>query len=90
MANPLLDKLNDLLGRRKKPTTPEPAPQPAPEPPRQPGAIDYLKAWRLLKDIQLQKLGKLVSLSAVIVFFAISGVLAWGLVFVKFILTLNR
>lgn len=90
MANPLLDRLNDLLGRKKKPATPEPTPEPAPEPARQPGAIDYLKAWRLLKDIQIQKLGKLVSLSAVIVFFAISGVLAWGLVFVKFILTLNR
>jgi hypothetical protein len=90
MANPLLDRLNELLGRKKKPATPEPAPEPTPEPPHQPGAIDYLKAWRLLKDIQIQKLGKLVSLSAVIVFFAISGVLAWGLVFVKFILTLNR
>jgi hypothetical protein len=80
MANPLLDRLNELLGRKKKPATPEPTPEPTPD----------LKAWRLLKDIQIQKLGKLVSLSAVIVFFAISGVLAWGLVFVKFILTLNR
>ena len=91
MANPLRDRLNDLLGRKKKPATPEPAPEPAPpRPTRQPGAIDYLKAWRLLKDIPVQQLGKLVSLSAVIVFFAASGVLAWGLVFVKFILTLNR
>lgn len=90
MANSLLDRLNDLLGRKKKPVTPEPAPAPVPEPPRQPGAIDYLKAWRLLKDIPVQKLGKLVSMSAVIVFFAISGVLAWGWVFVKFLLTLNR
>jgi len=90
MANSLLDRLNDLLGRKKTPATPEPSPEPTPEPPRQPGAIDYLKAWRLLKDIQVQKLGKLVSMSAVIVFFAISGVLAWGLVFVKFLLTLNR
>lgn len=90
MANPLLDRLSDLLGRKKKPAPPEPTPEPAPEPPRQPGAIDYLKAWRLLKDIPIQNLGQLVSLSAAIVFFAISGVLAWGLVFVKFLLTLNR
>lgn len=87
----LLDRLNELLGRKKKPDV---APQPlSPEPvtpPKQPGAIDYLKAWRLLKDIPFEKLGRVVSLSAVVVFFAVSGVLAWLLVFIKFLVQLSQ
>jgi hypothetical protein len=88
MATPLLDKLNELLGRKKKPATPDVPPTPAPT--KQPGAIDYLKAWKLLREIPIQKLGRVVSLSAVIVFFAISGVLAWLVVFGKFLLGLGR
>ncbi|NBT76106.1 MAG: hypothetical protein EBT15_09080 [Betaproteobacteria bacterium] len=88
MATPLLDKLNELLGRKKKPDTPAPTPEPTP--PKQPGAVDYLKAWKLLRDIPIQKLGRVVSLSAVIVFFAISGLLAWLVVFIKFMLSFGR
>jgi len=89
MADSLLDRLRGLLGRKKDPVTPEPNTPPAPTPPKQPGAIDYLKAWRLLKDIPIQQLGRVISLSAVVVFFAISGVLAWILVFVRFLLGLS-
>lgn len=90
MANPWLDRLNDLLGRKKKPVPVDPAPAPGPSPAPNPGAFDYLKAWRLLKDIPFQKLGRVVSLSAVIVFFAVSGVVAWLVVFAKFAFTLSR
>ena len=92
MANLWLDRLNDLLGRKKKPVPVDPAPQPvpAPSPPKAPGTFDYLKAWRLLKEIPIQKLGRVVSLSAVIVFFAVSGVVAWVVVFAKFAFTLSR
>jgi hypothetical protein len=86
MFNSLFDKLRELIGRKKDPTpTPPPPPRPAPTP----GAIDYLKAWRLLKDIPFQHLGRVVSASAVIVFFAISGLLAWVFVFVRFFIGLS-
>lgn len=88
MANPWLDRLNELLWRKKKPTSVDPVPVPSPAP--APGAFDYLKAWRLLKAIPLQKLGRVVSLSAVIVFFAVSGVVAWLVVLAKFAFTLSR
>jgi hypothetical protein len=90
MANHWLDRLNALLGRKKDPAPIEPVPAPTPEPPKAPGTFDYLKAWQLLKKIPLQKLGSVVSLSAVIVFFALSGVIAWLVVLAKFALTLSR
>jgi len=89
MANSLLDSLNSFLWRKKKPTNPDPAPTPAP-PTNPPAAVDYLKAWRLLKDIPIEKLGRAIGASGVVVFFAISGFLAWLLVFVKFLFALNR
>lgn len=85
MSSSLLDKLRDLLGRKKDPVTPTPVTPP----PKQPGAIDYLKAWQLLKNIPVQQLGRVVSLSAILVFFAISGLLAWVFVFVRFLLGLS-
>jgi hypothetical protein len=90
MSNPWLDRLNDLLGRKKKPEPVNPSPAPVPPPPNAPGTFDYLKAWRLLKNIPLHKLGSVISLSAVIVFFAVSGVIAWLVVFAKFAFTLSR
>lgn len=88
MANSFLDRFTGLLGRKKEPTTPEPTPplQPA-KPPR---VVDYIKAWQLVKSIPIEKLGGVVGASSVIVFFAISGLLAWVLVFVKFLFALHR
>jgi hypothetical protein len=43
-----------------------------------------------LRQIPLQQLGKAISASAVIVFFAISGLLAWIVVFARFMLALAR
>lgn len=91
MDTPLLDKLNNWLWRKKKPTAPEPAPKPAPTtPPRQPNVVDYVKAWRLLKEIPFHKLGRVIGLSGVIVFFAISGVLAWVSLLAKFMFGVAR
>lgn len=91
MATPLLDKLNELLGRKKKPDTPEPTPTPAPvSPPSPPNIVDYVKAWRRLKEIPFHKLGRAIGLSGVIVFFAISGVLAWVSLLAKFMLGVVR
>lgn len=86
----LLDKLNALLGRKKNPTPPAPPPAPAPTPVNRPTAVDYIKAWKLLKEIPFHKLGRAVSASAVVVFFAISGVLAWAALFLKFMLGVGR
>lgn len=91
MAIPLLDKLNELLGRKKNPTPPAPTPEPpAPTPAHRPTTVDYIKAWKLLKEIPFHKLGRAVSASAVVVFFAISGVLAWAALFLKFMLGVGR
>lgn len=87
MPVPLLDKLSELLGRKKPPVVPSPDTPPVPH---QPNAVDYVKAWRMLKDIPFQKLGQVVGLSAVIVFFAISGVLAWISLAVKFMFGVGR
>jgi hypothetical protein len=86
MSTPFLDKLRELLGGKKTPDTPAPAPEPVPA--KKPGAIDYLKAWNLLKNIQIQQLGRVVGASSVIVFFAISGCLAWFSLFLRFVLSL--
>ena len=85
MSATLIDKLRELLGGKK---TPAPSPTPEPVAPKKPGAIGYLKAWNLLKDIQIQHLGRLVGVSGVIVFFAISGCLAWISLFLRFVLSL--
>jgi hypothetical protein len=90
MSNPWLDRLSGLFSRKKKPDPTDEQPEPTELPAKAPGAFDYLKAWQLLKKIPLHKLGSVVSLSAVIVFFAVSGVIAWLVVFVKFVSTLAR
>jgi len=90
MATPLLDKLTGWIRKKKTPDAPQPAPTPVPAAPHQPNVVDYVKAWRLLKEIPFHKLGRVVSLSGVIVFFAISGVLAWLSLFAKFMLGVAR
>lgn len=90
METPLLDKLTGWIWKKKKTDVPQPAPEPVPEPPHQPNMIDYVKAWRLLKEIPFHKLGRVVSLSGVIIFFAISGVLAWLSLVARFMLGIAR
>lgn len=90
METPLLDKLTGWIWKKKKADVPQPTPAPVPEPPRQPNMVDYVKAWRLLKEIPFHKLGRVVSLSGVIIFFAISGVLAWLSLVARFMLGIAR
>jgi hypothetical protein len=80
----LLDELRKKLGLDKKKPQPTPEPKPAPEL----GALDYLKILNLLKGVPLGKLGGTFGLSVVIVFFAISGLLAWLVVFSRFVFSL--
>lgn len=71
----LLDKLKNWLRPDKKP---EPVPVPTPEPDKNPpGLSDYVKAWRLLKDIPFRRIWPVLVSVPVIVFFALSGVAAW-------------
>lgn len=50
-------------------------PKPTPDTP--PGMIDYLKAWKTLQGVPVEKLGALAALIPIIVFMAVSGLLAW-------------
>ena len=70
---PLLD---NIWPWRPKPT-PGPTPPPTPEP-VPPGVIDYIKAWKTLQGVPVEKLGSLAVLIPVIVFLAVSGMVAWA------------
>jgi hypothetical protein len=60
------------------PWGPKPAPTPAPAPaPTPPGVVDYLKAWKTLRGVPVEKLGALAALIPIIVFMAVSGLIAW-------------
>jgi hypothetical protein len=66
----LLDRLKKLL----KPTAPvTPATPVIPEPSR----LQYLKAWAILRQIDFKKLGPAVFTVPAVLFFAISGFIAW-------------
>jgi hypothetical protein len=88
MATPWLDAIKKKLGLDKKKPQPSPTPTPAPKP--TPGVIDYLKALKLFSASHLDQLGPAVGLSLLTLFFAISGLLAWIVVVLKFMLTLAR
>ena len=82
MSTSFLDALKKALGFEKK--------TPAPEQPKKPRAVDYLKAWKLFQLVPIEKLGSVAFLSAVLVFFAVSGALAWLAIFVRFFLFFAR
>jgi hypothetical protein len=72
--------------KRIWPWTPKPAPEPTPEPTPKPApSPKYLKALWALKDIPLSKLFPLVFTVPFVVFLAISGLVAWLVVFASFI-----
>jgi hypothetical protein len=72
--------------KRIWPWTPKPAPEPTPEPTPKPApSPKYLKALWALKDIPLSKLFPLVFTVPVVVFLALSGLVAWLVVFASFV-----
>ena len=94
MAMPWLDVIKKKLGLdNKKPEpapVPRPAPAPTPAPKTTPGLVGYLKAWKLFNAANFAKLGPAVGLSLLTLFFAISGLLAWIVVILRFVITLAR
>lgn len=83
-----IDTLNNLLRRKPKPV-PEP-PKPAPAPVPEPGLKTYLKIWERLRKIPITQLFPAVTSVSAVVFFAISGVLAWLVIFCAFVLRLFK
>jgi hypothetical protein len=66
----LLDKLKKLL-KPAAPVTPDTPVVPEPVRPQ------YLKAWAILRQIDFKKLGPAVFTVPAVLFFAISGFIAW-------------
>lgn len=84
----ILDKLRKLFSPDK---TPDPEPTPTPVPDADPPSLgDYMKAWRMLKDIPFRRIWPALVSVPVIVFFAVSGLAAWVFVLLGFALRLLR
>lgn len=76
------------LWKRK---TPEPAPTPAE--PNEPGTLSgpqWLKAWATLRKIPIKKMLPAITSVGVVVFLALSGLLAWVVVVLSFIVRLFK
>ena len=73
-----LEELKLKLGL-KKPLVPPP--RPAPEEPTEtvasPALVNYYKAWQILQGINWWNLGGAMTFTGIVVFFALSGLLAW-------------
>jgi hypothetical protein len=66
---------------------PKPTPAPTPVTPAKPlSTLDYIKAWKLLKSIPVHKLGPAVGSMGFVLFLAISGLIAWITVILRFML----
>jgi hypothetical protein len=65
---------------KKEPAEPAPA--------QTPGMLKYMKAWAIFRQIPIEKLGPVVTLVPLIVFFAISGFIAWAAVLLGLFLRL--
>jgi hypothetical protein len=83
---PLLDKLRGWL----KPTPPTPAPTPTPVPAQPPGPLVYMRIWALLRAVNFQELWPVLVSVPVLVFFALSGLVAWLVLAVRFLYTIWR
>jgi hypothetical protein len=76
MSN-LLDRWRDLWKKNPKPDV-----KPAPEPP---SAATWVRIGLILRSIPFEKLAPLFISVPVIVFFAVSGFIAWLVLVVKFV-----
>jgi len=86
-VRPILGGLVDWFKPKPKPA-PGPTPVPEPEPTKPAGPLGYIRAWQLFKTIPVHKLFPALTATSVVVFLAISGALAWLVVFVRFMLHL--
>lgn len=50
--------------------------------------VSYVRAWLLFRKINVRQLWPVIFSVPVLVFFALSGVLAWLVVFVRFLVSL--
>ena len=71
------EKLLDRWRKWLHPDAPNPTPAPEPEKPVDPSLLKYLQAWHIIKEINFKQLMPLVVTVPALVFFAISGVVAW-------------
>ena len=67
-----LEQLKRTLGL-KKPLVPPPVAPPVASPPM----VNYYKAWQILQGINWWNLSGAITFTGIVVFFAISGLLAW-------------
>ncbi|NDD52622.1 hypothetical protein EBZ39_01870 [bacterium] len=77
---------------KPKPEPPVPVPEP-PVPAPDDGTLgitDYWKLWQHIKQIPIKKLFPAVTATSAVLFFAISGVLAWLVVLGAFIVNLFK
>jgi hypothetical protein len=79
----LFDNLRDKIWPRPKPA-PTPAPTPEPAPPL--STLDYIRAWKVFKNIPIHKLAPAVLSTSFVLFLAISGLIAWITVILRFML----
>lgn len=64
----------------RRPEKPEPAPVPAPAPvppDADPNSTPWLRVWWQLRSLDMKKVGVALFTIPVIVFFAVSGMVAW-------------
>jgi hypothetical protein len=67
-----------------------PRPKPADEPVNDVRPLTWLQAWQLFRKIPMQELFPLVFTVPVIVFLALSGLLAWVVVALSFMVRLMK
>jgi hypothetical protein len=69
---------------------PKPVPQPDPTPDNTVSPAKWLQAWALFRKIPVQELLPVFTLVPVLVFFAVSGLLAWTVVLLAFMARLLK
>lgn len=80
MANRLVDILRGWLKPKEPEPVPEPAPAPTPVPPIEPGkvkALNWLKAWQVLKGTDFSVLWRAIPMWLVMLVLCVTGLMTW-------------
>lgn len=94
-----MDKLGPAEGWRnniwpfpKPKPNPDPTPAPTPEPDDglEPGRAKWLRAWLLLRGTKIEQLRAVLGLVPLTVFFALTGMVTWVLVFLRILIWLVK